>query len=118
TRAVGGLAEEWILRVSGLSVEGGIDDSGAVRLFLERAGQANAGGFSPGPEERDEILRICRLVDGMPLAIELAASLTRYLPPAEIAAQIQRDMSVLSSDLHDAPGRHQSIPGLLEGSCR
>jgi len=64
----------------------------------------------------EQILRICQLVEGMPLGLELAASWAGLLPLPEIAAEIEQSLRVLSSELHDAPVRHQSMRAALDVS--
>src|SRR5690348_13777748 len=65
---------EWVYDVEGLGLaENGNGGSSALRLFVERAAQASPG-FALDEEERLQALRICRIVTGMPLGIELAAS--------------------------------------------
>ncbi|HEX6032122.1 MAG TPA: winged helix-turn-helix domain-containing protein [Tepidiformaceae bacterium] len=118
SRSVLGLPEEWSLRIAGLPLAGEPTESDAVRLFLDRAARANAWLAPPSSDELEEVDEICRLVDGMPLALELAASLTRYLPFGEIAAHIRNDISILSSTLRSAPDRHRSVVVLMEESCR
>ncbi len=81
---------EWVLDVHGLGfAENGNGSSGALRLFLERATKAEPG-FSLDDDERVEALRICRLVEGLPLGIELAASWVSVLSCAEIADEIEQ----------------------------
>jgi tetratricopeptide (TPR) repeat protein len=114
-----GLHEEWLFSVGGLSLApDGAGGSEAERLFLERESQAT-GGREAGHTNNIEMVRtLCRLVDGMPLAIELAAGLRRYLEREEIAAQIASDVEFLQAELRNVPTRHRSIPGLLEASVR
>jgi DNA-binding winged helix-turn-helix (wHTH) protein/predicted ATPase len=118
SRRVLGLREEWVFSIGGLSTssEDG-EPSEAVRLLLEREAQARAD-RPPESEELVAVDQICRLVEGMPLALELVASLSRYLTHAQIAEQIARDIEVLSGDLRNVPVRHRSVPGLLEESCK
>ena len=66
----------------------------------------------------DAVIEICRLVEGMPLAIELAAAWVGLLEPKAIAAEIKRDLSFLSTDLQDYPERHKSIYRLVQVSCQ
>lgn len=117
SRVVLGLRGEWVFRAEGLSTEaaeGSLSEAG--RLFVERERQADAAlRWTP---DIDAVNEICRLVAGMPLAIELAAALRRYLGYREIAELIADDLTCLSSDLHDAPDRHRSIEALLDESCR
>jgi tetratricopeptide (TPR) repeat protein len=61
-------------------------------------------------------VRICRLVGGMPLAIELAASWVRMLEPAEIADEMERSLDFLSATTRDVPNRHHSLRTIFEQS--
>ncbi|MGD9934870.1 MAG: winged helix-turn-helix domain-containing protein [Dehalococcoidia bacterium] len=116
SREVIGLRDEWVFPIGGLGQEATSDGlSDAEQLFLER--EAQSGGGSDNASN-DAVRRICALVDGMPLGLELAAALRRYLTRDEIAEQVANDISVLHSDLRDVPRRHRSIPGLLEESLR
>ena len=64
------------------------------------------------------VARICRLVGGMPLAIQLAASWVALLSPAEIAAEIAADLRFLSTSRRDLPERHRSLAAVIEPSWR
>ena len=66
--------------------------------------------------ERATVLRICRLVDGMPLAIELAAAWLRSLACAEIAAELQRGLEILHSDQLGIPDRHRAMRVVFDHS--
>lgn len=59
---------------------------------------------------------ICRLVEGMPLAIELAAAWTALLEPAEILSEIRSDLDFLASDAANVPARQRSLPVVLDAS--
>src|SRR5438132_2288063 len=88
---------EWVLDVHGLGLaENGNGRSGALRLFVERATQV-VPGFSLDDDERAGARRICRLVEGLPLGIELAASWVSVLSCAEIADEIERNIDFLST---------------------
>ena len=65
-----------------------------------------------------DVSRICRLVGGMPLAIQLAASWVALLSPAEIAAEIAADLHFLSTSRRDVPERHRSLAAVIEPSWR
>ena len=85
---------EWVLDVHGLGLaENGNGCSGALQLFVESAMQVEPG-FSRD-DAFDEALRICRLVEGLPLDIELAASWVSLLSCAEIADEIERNIDSL-----------------------
>ena len=67
---------------------------------------------------RPQVARICRLVEGMPLGIELAAAWTPVLPPAEIADEIERGLDFLSTTARDVPERHRSMRAVFDQSWR
>jgi hypothetical protein len=83
-----------------------------VQLFVQRARQARAD-FALGAEH-DVVVRICRLVAGMPLAIELAAAWTASLACTDIAAEIADGVALLATDLRDVPARHRSLQVVLD----
>ena len=74
----------------------------AVQLFALRA-QAVQPNFEVTPENFESILGICRELDGLPLALELAAARVNVLPPATLYARLQHRLSVLTSGRRDAP---------------
>ena len=99
------------------------DDAPAVRLFVERA-QAVSPGFVPEPRDHARIVEIVRRLDGLPLAIELAAARLHTLDVSEVAAGLDRRFRLLSSGPR-ASTRHGSLGaavswsvGLLEDSLR
>jgi predicted ATPase/DNA-binding SARP family transcriptional activator/Tfp pilus assembly protein PilF len=87
---------------------------GAVELFVQCARRANPG-FSLSAE-RQCVAQICRLVEGLPLAIELAAAWARQMPCRTIAQELQRGIDVLTTRLRDAPDRHRSMRAVFEQS--
>jgi predicted ATPase len=89
--------------------------SDAIRLFLQRAARARPG-FALADGELDQVVRVCRLVEGLPLGIELAASWVRVMPVAEIADAIEHDIGILASDARDAPEHHRSVRAAFERS--
>jgi predicted ATPase/DNA-binding CsgD family transcriptional regulator len=89
--------------------------SDAVTLFLQSAGKV-VPGFEPGKDELDGILEICKVVEGMPLAIELAAAWLQVLSIAEIKAELKKGIDILAGDLRDAPSRHRSIRAVFDHS--
>ena len=114
------LSAEWVFSVGGLEfpAEPEIDDvasCGAVQLFVHRARQA-VGDFAMQPDTQAAIARICRLTEGMPLALELAATWTTILSCSEIAGEIQRGLDFLRSSLRDLPDRHRSIRAVFDVS--
>ena len=114
-----GLTNETVYRLSGLPVEaangaGKTESGGAVELFLERARRAAAG--SPHLEDLAGIERICRLLDGNPLAIEMASAWIHVMPPDAIAQEIESNLDLLSSKMRDVPLRHASIRAAIHYS--
>ena len=66
--------------------------------------------------EREPAIRICRLVEGLPLGIELAAAWLNVLPAQKIAQEIERSFDFLTGRQHDMPERHQSMRAVFEQS--
>jgi predicted ATPase/class 3 adenylate cyclase len=112
------MQSEWVCEVEGLALEeDGSYGSGALRLFVERGAQARPG-FALDEEERPHALRICRLVTGMPLGIELAASWVGMLSCREIADEIERNIDFLATAMRDVPERHRSLRAAFDQSWR
>ena len=114
------LQAEWAFDVPGLSVpENGPLESaaayGSVALFLQSARRIRPG-FDPPLEELLAITRVCRLVDGMPLALELAAAWVKTLSCREIAAEIEADLDLLQTEMQDVPQRQRSVRAVFEHS--
>jgi predicted ATPase len=113
-----GVQSEWVFDVEGLGLaENGSGSASAVRLFVERAAQV-VSGFAPDDGEYSHVLRICRLVDGMPLGIELAASWASVLSCAEIADEIEGSIGFLATSMRDVPERHRSLRAAIDQSWR
>jgi len=116
------LQDEWVFDVEGLPVPDSIaaEESAqdtSVELFLQRARRAHVGyNFTVG--DYPSILRICQLVDGMPLGIELAAAWVRTLSCDEIAQQIEHGLDFLSVTTRDLPTRHRSMRAVFDHSWK
>jgi predicted ATPase/class 3 adenylate cyclase len=109
---------EWVFDVEGLGLaENGNGSASAVRLFVERAAQVEPG-FALDDAGYSQVLRICRLVDGMPLGIELAASWASVLSCAEIADEIEGNIDFLATSMRDVPERHRSLRAAIDQSWR
>lgn len=89
--------------------------SEAVALFLERA-RAVSPARDWNPDDLPHIVRICRLVEGMPLGIELAASWLDTLLPGEIADEIERDLDILQVERQDLPQSQRSLRAAFDRS--
>ena len=87
----------------------------AVALFARRA-EAVQPSFALTPSAARSVAAICRRVDGLPLAIELAAGRAKILSPVELLARLDRGMAVLSAGRRDAPARQQSLRATLTWS--
>src|SRR5262245_167678 len=114
------IQEEWVFDVQSLPmpVSAGVDDvqaSSAARLFQQRARQAQAG-YTLSADDNPSVVRICQLVGGAPLGIELAAAWMRTLSCQEIADEIQRNLDFLATRARDVPERHRSIRAVFEQS--
>lgn len=114
------LLEEWVLDVQGLSApaseaETEIDDYDAVRLFLQSAQRIQVG-FTLTDAQKPAVARICRLVGGMPLGIELAAVWVRTLSCEEIAAEIERSLDILATSARNVEPRHRTMRAVLDHS--
>lgn len=110
------LRAEWVYELGGLglSAEPGSDDANdAVDLFT-RSAQRTLAGFALHEGNEEAVRRICRLVGGMPLALELAAGWSELLSAEEIAAEIERGLDILETDLHDVPERQRSMRAVFE----
>lgn len=102
---------EWPVPVEGLkvpAVDETATDSAAVQLFVSRA-RARQPDFALTPVTLPAIIRICQLVGGMPLALELAAAASRHYTCAEIAAAIAQNLDFLTSSYRDTPPRQRSL---------
>jgi predicted ATPase/class 3 adenylate cyclase len=89
--------------------------SDAVRLFSERA-QAVKTDFTVTPENASAIAQICRRLDGVPLAIELAAARIPAMNPAELARRLDRRFEYLAGGRRGAVERHQTLRAAIDWS--
>jgi predicted ATPase/DNA-binding CsgD family transcriptional regulator len=93
-------------------------DDGAVALFIERAREGSTGFDPDAPGVLQNVRRICAWLDGMPLAIELAAARVRVLSVGQIAQRIEHDSGVLRHTARTIPERHRTMDAMLEWSHR
>jgi predicted ATPase/DNA-binding CsgD family transcriptional regulator len=95
--------------------EAQLADNPAVRLFTERA-RAVDPRFSATNDSLHDIAEICRSLDGLPLAIELAAARVRVLTPSALRERLERRLPLLVGGARDAPVRHQTMRGTIAWS--
>ena len=120
SRAPLNLVDEWVMPLEGLAV---VDDplggdmlsQDAARLFFQRAKRARLN-FSPTTEELGSVLEICRLVQGLPLGLELAATWVRTLTCRDIAQELRENLDFLSVHTRDRADRHRSLRAVFESS--
>jgi predicted ATPase/class 3 adenylate cyclase len=87
----------------------------AVALFVARAG-AVAPGFALTADNAQAVAEICASLDGLPLAIELAAARVKVLAPSAILERLHRDLGILSSTERDRPERQRTLRGAIAWS--
>jgi predicted ATPase len=87
----------------------------SVRLFAERAQAADAG-FELTSGNAQAVAEICRRLDGLPLAIELAAAKVRLLPPQALLARLDDRMRLLTGGARDLPERQRTLKSTLDWS--
>jgi len=87
----------------------------SVRLFIERA-QAAWPGFILSEENADSIANITQRLDGLPLAVELAAARIKLLPPASLLARLENALPVLVGGARDLPQRQQTLHSTMAWS--
>ncbi|HZR44709.1 MAG TPA: LuxR C-terminal-related transcriptional regulator [Ktedonobacteraceae bacterium] len=113
------LQEEWVRQIPGLTYPDQangkpLEDYSAVQLFLDRARRIR-GDFDLA-ETDQSVVEICRLVEGMPLAIELATSWLKTLQPADIAREIQHNLDILATRSRNLSERHRNIRSVFSHS--
>ncbi|MFI7585674.1 BTAD domain-containing putative transcriptional regulator [Spongisporangium articulatum] len=124
SRQAMGLRGERIVHLGPLPVpsEGTSDpsvalESDAVRLFRDRA-QLVLPEFDVRPENATAVSELCRRLDGLPLALELAAARVRMLPPADILARLDQVLALLDTGSPGMAERHGSMRATIEWSVR
>jgi predicted ATPase len=90
-------------------------DCDSISLFLQRARQVRPG-FSLHDNQIAAVIHLCRMLDGNPLGILLAASWVEHLLPAEISAEAERSLDFLTHNSRDVEPRHSSLRAVFESS--
>ena len=114
------LLSEWVVEILGLPVPPSaeaeqFESYSSIALFLQSARRVQAG-FVLREEDRRCILRICQIMEGMPLGIELSAAWIGLLPCEEIAKEIESNIDFLTVSMRDLPERHRSLRATLDHS--
>src|SRR5215217_3899567 len=126
SRAPLGIAGEMIFPVPPLAVPfgdrpgsradiSGLADNDAIRLFANRAKLVRPI-FAVTAENIEAISAVCRRLDGLPLAIELAAARTRLLTPAQLLARLESRLPFLTGGPRDLPARQQTLRAAIDWS--
>jgi predicted ATPase/DNA-binding CsgD family transcriptional regulator len=113
------LLEEWVFDVGGLEVpttqdHHDVTDYSAIALFVQGAQRVDRS-FSLSNEQA-HVVRICQLVDGMPLALELASAWVRALPTAEIVQELESSLDILETAARNVLPRHRNIRAVMQTS--
>ncbi|MFN8492201.1 MAG: AAA family ATPase [Caldilineaceae bacterium] len=121
------LQDEWLLPVSGLNVPANglnnldeqallhLEAFSAVQLFVQRARRLQPT-FALTLANATALVQICRLVEGMPLALELAAAWVQLMTCIEIAQEMARALDFLRAEWRDLPARQQSMRAVFDHS--
>ena len=114
------LEEEYAFQVNGLVFPKDAPLEEAVRfdaanLFVQRAKRARPT-FQLDEDELDAVLRICELVEGLPLGLELAAAVVKLMPVDEIADELSQGVDVLATPTRNVPERQRSLQATFEYS--
>lgn len=114
------LASTWVMEISGLDLPSAErlkqgQNLSALTLFSEHA-QRIERGFQLSPKNQQLVATICRLVDGMPLGIELAAGWVRILSLEEIAKELLRSLHNQHLSARTLPERHRSLHDVVDYS--
>lgn len=90
-------------------------ESEAVRLFADRASHVSPG-FALTPENAPDVVRICRRLDAIPFAVELAAARVTMLPVRQIADRLEKDFRILPRGPELSAPRHHTLKALIDWS--
>jgi predicted ATPase len=116
------LASEWRIDLEGLPIPAEnehdaavLSDYAAVTLFVRAAAQVNPQ-FQLSAENAAHVGQLCRLVAGMPLALQLAATWLRTMSITAVLAELARDLDILATDMKDIPPRQRSMRAVFEST--
>ena len=113
---------EWVFPIEGLPFPNidrtkNMEQYAAVKLFVQTAERVRSD-FAMNEQEKPYVARICQLVEGLPLALELAASWTRVLTCQEITRDLEKSIGILTSPMRDIPERHHSLRSVFDHSWK
>jgi predicted ATPase/class 3 adenylate cyclase len=116
------LQKECVYAVNGLQFperadEQIFEDFEAVQLFTNLAQRADPS-YKLTEKDYPAIVEICKLMDGMPLGIELASHWVRVISPQEIVDELREDIDLLKTEMVDVPDRHRSMRAMFDYSWR
>lgn len=114
------LQQEWVFEIQGLPAPSPSQavksqEYSSVQLFLQAARRTNAA-FEANPADLADIAYICRMMDGMPLGIELAAAWVSVLTCSEIASEMERSFDFLATKYRNIPERQRSLRAAFDYS--
>ena len=119
SRAALNFQGEYLIDVAGLDVPkdatGNIEVFDSVQLLLRSARRVNPR-FTLELHSKDAVVEICQLLQGSPLAIELASNWLRVLSVEEVASEIRSSLDFLAADQPDLPERHRSLKAVFDSS--
>jgi tetratricopeptide (TPR) repeat protein len=92
-----------------------LSENESIILFVERA-RASSPNFALTKDNASAVTQICRQLDGLPLALELAAARVKLLPPQAILSRLDDRLKLLTGGARDLPARHQALRNTLEWS--
>jgi predicted ATPase len=114
-----GIREESVFDLSGMELPAVTSDdlerSDSTRLFMASARRAIPG-FVPGSGDAASIVRICRMLEGLPLALELSAPWIRTISCRELEVELEKSLDLLESPGADLPGRQRNMQAVFEYS--
>jgi predicted ATPase/class 3 adenylate cyclase len=115
------LPGEWVIEINGLSFpsqeeDEAIPEFAAVQLFVKSAERARR--FNVAEDDWVAIARICQLLEGMPLGVEMAAAWVKLISCQEILAEIENNANFLVANWRNVPERHHTLQAVFETSWR
>jgi predicted ATPase len=100
----------------GVPLDGDLERIEAVALFVDRARLVRPD-FDPTVADLEAVAAICRRLDGLPLAIELAAARAKIFSPTALLSRLDRALPLLGDGNVDAPARQRTLRAAIEWSC-